>query len=203
VDGIVTFSTDIKNVRIFIYQKELLKYVTSMIILGFIVGTTSLNYPVNCIRRISLILSFYKIMTKSINLGDIALYKWKKGDPLYPSWYDEKDVVKLDPAEIILHPNTKYKLTISYPLSSDFILKITLTDKGISREDFIDLVIFCYKQIYKDEDDTSEIEASHIPGTFNRTITSGDYGIWGHDLSDLALHTLHIDGSDLSLGIDS
>ena len=138
---------------------------------------------------------------KDITLGDVAMYKWKLGDPLCPDWYEDKP--DIDPKEIILEPNSEFTLCITYPLSRDFTTKISTKEGGMTRESFVALVVLCYKQIYKDEDKTSEIDASHIPGMYNRVTTDGVYGIWGHDLSDLILHTLHVRGKKLTLGIDS
>jgi hypothetical protein len=142
-------------------------------------------------------------MKKEVALGDIAMYKWKKGDPLFPSWFEEEDKVKIDPKEAILEPNTDYKLCITYPLSRDFVQTISTKNEGMTREDFVELVVLCYNKIYEDEDGTSSIDASHIPGMYNRISTDGAYGIWGHDLSDLVLHTLHIKNNKLTLGVDS
>ena len=49
--------------------------------------------------------------------------------------------------------------------------------------------------------------AERNPGCFliNRAATDGTYGIWGHDLGDLVLHTIYYapTSGEICLGIDS
>lgn len=138
---------------------------------------------------------------RSVLLGDIYMYKWKKGDSLVPQWWDS---VVPNKDEVILQPNKNYTLTIDYPLSTPAIIDVVTDENGMTRENFVDLVTRCYREIYETEDKTSSVEPGYIPGMCNRVRTNGDYGIWGHVLSDLALHTLYITKEKhLTLGVDS
>ena len=47
-------------------------------------------------------------------------------------------------------------------------------------------------------------KCSYIPNMYNRITTEGKFGIWGHDLGDLILHTVWIDNDNvITLGVDS
>lgn len=143
--------------------------------------------------------------TIAVTLGDVWMYKWKNTDSLFPYWYDDKEkVASIDPDEIILEPNKKYVLIIDYPLSREFVQPIDTIGNGMSRKELVSLITQCYKLIYKDEEETTSIEPTDIPGMLNRITTNGAYGIWGHNLSDLILHTVYIDGNNvIRLGVDS
>lgn len=64
--------------------------------------------------------------------------------------------------------------------------------------------------MYKEEKRTSNLPEETCADRFgssmiNRAPTNGKYGIWGHSLGDLVLHTVHYDptGKVIKLGIDS
>jgi hypothetical protein len=61
-----------------------------------------------------------------------------------------------------------------------------------------------YQAIYAEEEGNAP-PAGDLPGMLNRATTDGQYGIWGHRLGDLLLHTVgHSAEADLyTLGIDS
>lgn len=147
-----------------------------------------------------------------INLGYLNLSSWKKGDKLFSSWMYEpknypeykKEIESTKPHEIILPPNKEYNLVITYPLSKKFETTVKTGEKGLTREEVVDLIVRCYKFIYDEEEATSKIKSGQISDTFlNRNQTDGDYGIWGHVLSDLILHTLYVKGDTLEIGVDS
>lgn len=43
--------------------------------------------------------------------------------------------------------------------------------------------------MYNEEEKTSDVKSEHIPGMLNRCATNGRYGVWGHDIDDLILHS--------------
>lgn len=153
--------------------------------------------------------------TKTISLGDIRIESYKKGDRLFPDYYYEdtedigdrkqyqKEIKDSPPDEVILLPNQEYELKISYPLTYPFITKLKSNVKGLTRRDVVNFVVKCYKQIYKKEDERTNVKVGKIPGMYNRNRTDGKYGIWGHDLSDLILCSLQINGNKLTVGVDS
>jgi hypothetical protein len=151
-------------------------------------------------------------MSKSINLGLVDIENFNQTQRLFAEWCYEDDaiedfvddMIECIPNEIILEPNTEYKLTIDYPLTTKYVEKIKTLDVAMNRLDFVTLVCNRYKQIYDIEKTTSKTKEGCIPGMYNRMKTNGMYGIWGHMLGDLTLHTLDIDDhNNLELGVDS
>ena len=142
--------------------------------------------------------------TKQIALGDIDISSWKPGDKLYPKWMLEEDEdYALDPKEEILEANVEYTLKITYPLSKPYVEKLKL-DVPTTREQVVSWIVDRYNFIYGVEDNSTTIKPEHIPGMLNRVRTDGEYGIWGHDIGDLILHTLYIDKNNvLTIGVDS
>jgi len=140
-------------------------------------------------------------------LGYVEMHKWKKNHPLFPKWYSFSSSAELhlDRTEVIL-PKGIYTLKIDYPLSIPF--KVKINSKGMTREQVIQEVVKRYKQVYREEDKSSKIkpllrkDGGNAP-LLNRQQTDGKYGIWGHVLSDLILHTLYIRGKTLTVGVDS
>ncbi len=98
-------------------------------------------------------------------------------------------------------------VAIDYPLRDEVICHYhgPLTARELHGK-----IMESYKKIYKEEDETSAQvvipleERMRRGGLINRNTTSGVHGIWGHDLSDLFVHTATL-GSDgvYGLGVDS
>lgn len=74
-----------------------------------------------------------------------------------------------------------------------------------TRADLARAVAARYNAIYDEEAKTTAVEPGYIPGMLNRNRTNGRYGIWGHDIGDLVLHTVEHDPVTgvYTLGIDS
>jgi hypothetical protein len=117
--------------------------------------------------------------------------QWKaKGQSIWPKWWltdDDEDYAQQianSPAEeIILEPNITYTLKITYPLSNVYKKKFTTGENGMSRQDFVDMCCEAYHEIYENEE---------------------KYGVWGHYIEDLTIHTLFIDkNNNITLGVDS
>lgn len=118
--------------------------------------------------------------------------------------YPEEGDVKLDPKEIVLEPDTYYMLVISYPLSTPAKFKINSGKRGISRGKLVSLICKYYHKIYEIEDGSTKIKPSKIPGMYNRNITDGKFGIWGHDIGDLILVDGEVSNNHMiTLGVDS
>ncbi len=147
----------------------------------------------------------------TINLGYIHISSYKKNSDLVEIYEDTDEEFKLeqikekeqcDPNEIILQGGNQFDLEIIYPLETPFVTKLD-TKNGLSRREVVDFVVKSYKQIYKEEKQSSKIKAANLPNMYNRNQTNGKYGIWGHDIGDLVLHSLYIDGNKLTVGVDS
>jgi hypothetical protein len=101
---------------------------------------------------------------------------------------------------------------LRYPLRNEFSFPISASSsKGFTRAELVRKIADLYKKVYEEEAQTSKIpvipmeQRKHL---INRNETNGKYGIWGHDLDDLVLHTFEIsrtaDGTVRAhLGIDS
>lgn len=116
-------------------------------------------------------------MKKEINLGYIHMSSYKKGKNLFPDDYNEVDTPS--PDEIILSPDLDFELKIDYPLDIPFVCKINTTKNGLTRRNVVEIIIKCYKQIYKEEDKSTEIKVGRANSLLNRNQTDGKYGIWG------------------------
>lgn len=113
---------------------------------------------------------------------------------------------ELDMDEIVIKEE-KVKLKIDYPTTNPYV---TLLENvgGFTRKLLIELICKHYKKMYDEENESTIINAGHIPGMFNRNHTDGKYGIWGHDIEDLMLHTACVDklkkgGLLVTVGCDS
>ena len=128
-----------------------------------------------------------------IALGYIQMSSYTSRSRLFPDWmYKDKGYVeetKLDPNEIIFTPKKNFTLEIRYPLTTTFKAKISTGPKGMTRRSFVNLVVKYYKLIYKMEDEGIGGKTMNIPGMFNSATSNGRWGIWGHCLGDLILHT--------------
>lgn len=96
-----------------------------------------------------------------------------------------------------------------YPLSKEFyFVHCSLSPKGFTRAELALSISNTYKKIYRDEEDAAG-NPGNVPGMMNRAESNGPYGIWGHDLGDLLLHTVILENGKkfnlplYTLGIDS
>lgn len=117
------------------------------------------------------------------------------GDQEYdePSSYvyiaDPSDCLErmLNPDEIVT-PNCitiEFDYPLKRPVLFDFI------EGPYSRRELARVICEKYQEIYDAEDESTNILASQRAGNIlNRNCTDGIYGIWGHSIGDLTLHTV-------------
>lgn len=108
-------------------------------------------------------------------------------------------------AEDLVTPE-EFQIRFDYPLSNPVTFKFV--DGPYTRRELAQLICSCYQTIYREEDESTKIPAGQIsPNMLNRNMTDGKYGIWGHDIGDLVLHTVYIKTNEhgilYTLGIDS
>ncbi len=96
----------------------------------------------------------------------------------------------------------EYTFTYDYPLSTTASFKHDLTPETTALQ-ILALGAQDYKNIYETENADTTIAPGCIPGMLNRNSTDGRYGIWGHDLGDLAFEGINIDGQSVSFYIGS
>jgi hypothetical protein len=123
-------------------------------------------------------------------------------------------IAKLEsPNEIVL-ASPKALLLVDYPVTNETLVPITAKDAGgFRRAELAAAISKAYREIYAEEERTSAVPVIPLEkrGTpINRNRTEGKYGIWGHDLEDLMLHSAEVfentqagEPHVLVLGIDS
>lgn len=99
------------------------------------------------------------------------------------------------------------KIIIRYPLSN----KAEITVSGVkTMNDLLEDIVKGYQEVYRMEEESTGKEASRmcdeIPGCplINRGRTDGVFGIWGHFIDDLAIHTVYLyKNGYVTIGVDS
>ena len=133
---------------------------------------------------------------RTIHLGRIHMSSWTPKarlaadyvfDPDDECYDDEssKAIRKLKPEQIVLKKGT-YTLTITYPLHNPYTRKVTVREAGMTRRQLINLIVKAYKAVYA------------------KVVTTNPYGIWGHCMDDLMLHTAYVTPKGtITVGCDS
>jgi len=152
-------------------------------------------------------------MKKSITAGYLWQGRWTgPGFPIYPEWWGEKpdgtktyytqedydnnqEEMKDSPPEEVLDIKPgNYTLIVDYPVTDEYKVKVKVPKKGITRQKLMDISAKAYHQIYKYVNE----------GIYANGNDSNKYGIWGHSMGDLTIHTFHIlENNIIKLGVDS
>lgn len=84
----------------------------------------------------------------------------------------------------------KYDCVITYPLKRDCKFKV-LSDENL----LVMILQICnkYRQIYKEERETMSNKEGLIENSYNRDTSDGKWGIWGHMLGDITIHSITLD----------
>lgn len=117
---------------------------------------------------------------------------------------DDSPKEKVDPDEIVI-PDDNVIIIFSYPLKEDFQFEFEHKG-GFTRKQISEVIMQQYASIYAEEEQTApEGDPGHLPHLiYNRATSTGKYGIWGHDIGDLYLHSLYKqDDGTYTLGVDS
>lgn len=106
--------------------------------------------------------------------------------------------------------NKNIQVYIDYPVSNPKIVNIAAPNgNNFTKIDLIRSICEFYHKMYQEERDTSTLkeekacERNPNCRLMNRAYTDGIWGIWGHDIDDLMLHTISKDKDVWFLGIDS
>jgi hypothetical protein len=146
----------------------------------------------------------FKVKTDNLKDFEDGLIPWVELE------YPDKELKKLmDKDEMVISDN-KVILIIDYPLTKEARFELT-SNNGFTREQLVKQISEKYHQLYQEEESTATIKTVPVKERktlYNRNQTDGKYGIWGHDLADLALdHILVYKSANgdilLSLDIDS
>jgi len=98
---------------------------------------------------------------------------------------------KLSESEVVI-PATSIKIVIDYPVEYKATYEHE-SKNGFTRKHLAELIAKDYQEMYDEEEATTVIVPTNIPGMLNRCETNGKYGIWGHNIDDLILHTAKYD----------
>jgi len=133
-----------------------------------------------------------------------------------PDNWDKSTNHILNPDEIVIM-DSHIHIEFSYPLNNP--LNVDLSSKnpnGFTKKEIVDHIVRIYREIYAEEERTAHPQAYTVKSDkmgegisdvqehvviptdqrqlfscmINRNSTEGVYGIWGHDLSDLAIEGL-------------
>ncbi len=145
---------------------------------------------------------------KSIKLGYISLADYSPKTPLFETWMRDDpeyqtEIRSCPDNEIILPSNKAYTIKIDYPLTNAFVTKVETGKNGLTRRQVVTKICGFYRKIYDDEAASMDGDEKYIEGMYNRAKSNGKYGIWGHVISDLMLHSLEVSGNKLGVGVDS
>jgi hypothetical protein len=116
-------------------------------------------------------------MKKEIDLGYVAMYKYKPTDRLTPLWLekmhedDGKPQKPVDPNETVLAPGN-YDVVLDHPFNTELRQQLPVGAIGMTRRQLVALIVKLYRK------------ASKNPKK---------YGIWAHCFGDLMLHTATLD----------
>jgi len=118
---------------------------------------------------------------KTIKLGYVHMFTYSPSQALAP--HDGK-VRQLDPMEVVLPSNRTFTLEIDYPLETAYTQTIRTGVRGMTRRVLVNKIVKAYEHVYANED---------------------KYGVWGHHMTDLFLHTVNVtnDGKALLVDCDS
>ena len=124
--------------------------------------------------------------------------EWKDDGPSpYVSVDDPaRDIRFMDaPTQIVLESRT-LTVMIDYPTTGEWSFQVQAdTPKGFTRAGLAIRISQIYHAMYDEEARTSKVKVvppDERKGIANRNRTTGKYGIWGHDIGDLALSTVEI-----------
>jgi len=116
----------------------------------------------------------------------------------------------INPNEVVITSNSPPTLEIDYPLTNLYQKK--LDSSKYTRVELAKIICLTYQKIYKEEKDSTQLPvesiASRTNGSsrlINRARTNGKYGIYGHSLDNLLLHTIKYNKEKnlITLGVDS
>lgn len=123
----------------------------------------------------------------------------------------QQEISGLIDADKMVLPYSSIRVLIDYPLNKPVFFELSAQAEGFSRRELILAISNKYHEIYQAEEKTAAqktIPLDERKGLINRNQTDGEYGIWGHDLSDLDLSIIEVHKNPkgtitLSLGVES
>eukprot|EP00611_Tribonema_gayanum_P030334 TRINITY_DN8403_c0_g1_i1.p3 TRINITY_DN8403_c0_g1~~TRINITY_DN8403_c0_g1_i1.p3 ORF type:complete len:197 (-),score=51.40 TRINITY_DN8403_c0_g1_i1:899-1489(-) len=117
----------------------------------------------------------------------------------------DEALAEMPDADEVVIAEKSIAVELTYPLSGVHRFKLRAdTAAGFTRRGLVKRISETYHQVYREEERTQSRPPPVLGFLMNRGPTDGKYGIWGHVLGDLVLHTVSRDkDGTYSLGIDS
>jgi hypothetical protein len=156
---------------------------------------------------------------KEIPAGYLWVGQWTgPGFPIYPKHWSEKleegsnelvhqyyltnkKIMEKNPPDEVLKIKTgAYKIKVTYPLSTPYEMEILIGKNGITRQRLMDLCAEAYHSVYR------FVNEGIYKNGINETYEAWNkYGIWGHFIGDLTIHTFYVNEETnvITLGVDS
>jgi hypothetical protein len=108
------------------------------------------------------------------------------------------DIQQLADRDSLVIDATTVTLLLDYPLIKEFSFELKSPD-GFTKGELVQMISKQYHEVYSIEEASASIKT--VPpdkrvGMYNRNITNGKFGIWGHDLSDLVLSEVRLHRDD-------
>lgn len=113
----------------------------------------------------------------------------------------------MDGADELVVPVNEISITYDYPLERPVTHNYRRAG-GFTRGQLVQDICATYRQIYKEERESTKIAVDPINvriargGLINRNATDGKYGIWGHDIGDLVIEGLRFDANSGMVEMD-
>ena len=155
--------------------------------------------------------SFVKSKANNVKVTFNVPYPWFLEDGLEPSPYihltkeSNKESVRYlsSPREQVI-PTAQATLIINYPVTYEKrVLLRAANGKAFTRVELVRKIAKAYQDVYVEEANTATLPIETMQARtngksmlINRAPTDGKYGIWGHDLNDLLLHTVYYNNRD-------
>lgn len=121
----------------------------------------------------------------------------------------ELDLPNLLAKEEVVISQKSVSIVIDYPLTNAYQFELQ-SPNGFTREKLITEISKAYHRIYEEEEQSATVKTLPIEQRKiqNRNETNGKYGIWGHDMADLALSEIAVHQTPegkivLTLGLES
>lgn len=112
--------------------------------------------------------------------------------------------IAIDGTDFLTHVQIEYPVTngpFQFPIERQ-----PSNDSGYSLRELVEIACEAYHQMYREEDVSSSVRAQFLhEDSLNRNKTNGNFGIWGHYLTDLSLAELSYEknGNTLYTDVDS
>jgi hypothetical protein len=125
----------------------------------------------------------FQVKTEDKHIFKVGIIPW--ADIANPT----AEITNLVDKDKIVIPENKATVIIDYPLTNAYRCVIE-SKTGFTRTQLLKLISENYYKLYDEEERSATVKTIPVKNRtklYNRNETNGKYGIWGHDIADLAL----------------